>query len=863
MSQRIYINDNWSFTESFNEEFACGGEAPDEVQVRLPHTCKETPFNYFDENIYQMVSGYRRVLNVPESWEGKRIFLVVEAAAHKSSVWINGEKIAEHACGYTAYRTELTEFLRTGENLITIEVDSRESLDQPPFGKVIDYMTYGGIYREVYLEISEQILIEDVFLRPQVPQDVDTASQEPGSISFEGKLESEININGAAGNLYVRQKIMRYAGGRAANARPDIQADTGMIALSQCRKEGGAFITEALVPEALLWDVGSPNLYLVRTELYEKVDETQADLNSKNIICGWEAKDSGRGGTGKLFRIIDQKDASCGFRRSEFRADGYYLNGRKIKLRGLNRHQSFPYVGYAMPKSMQRLDADILKFELGVNAVRTSHYPCSQYFYDRCDETGLLVFTEIPGWQNIGGDEWKEQAVRNTRDMVLQCRNHPSVILWGVRINESQDDDAFYEKTNAAAKQLDPTRPTGGVRYIKKSHLLEDVYTYNDFSYAGVTLKGEAEAPAKGRNTWKGCEPKKNVTPDMGKAYLISEYNGHMFPTKPYDCEDHRAEHMLRHAAVLDSVAAEEDIAGSFGWCMFDYNTHLEFGSGDHICYHGVTDMFRNLKPAASVYAAQQDLQPVLEITSSMDIGEHPAGIPGRVFIITNADEVRMYRNDVLIRTYSHEDSAFKNLECGPIEVTDFIGSRFNEEGFSEKQAEDVKYLLNYYARFGSAELPKKFIAKAAKLMAKKRLTMDQVYDLYGKYIGSWGGKGSAYKFEAVKNGQVVKTVVKAAAADVHLEAMVDHTELREGSSYDVAAVRLRACDGNGNLLPYYFETADLSCEGPIEIIGPERVQLRGGCGGTYVRTTGQPGTAALCIEHSSGMIRVEFSVTV
>lgn len=130
-------------------------------------------------------------------------------------------------------------------------------------------------------------------------------------------------------------------------------------------------------------------------------------------------------------------------------------------------------------------DADILKNELKLNAVRTSHYPQSHHFLDRCDELGLLVFTEIPGWQYIGDQEWQDQAVRNTEDMVVQYRNHPSIILWGVRINESEDDDAFYQRTNEAAHRLDPMRQTSGVRYLQKSSLLEDVYAFNDFSHEG------------------------------------------------------------------------------------------------------------------------------------------------------------------------------------------------------------------------------------------------------------------------------------------------------------------------------------------------------------------------------------------
>ena len=116
----------------------------------------------------------------------------------------------------------------------------------------------------------------------------------------------------------------------------------------------------------------------------------------------------------------DSFTTTIGFRDSEFRSDGYYLNGKKVRIIGLNRHQSYPYVGYAMPSSMQRYDADILKKELGVNAVRTSHYPQSRHFIDRCDEIGLLVFTEIPGWQHIGDESWKEQVVKNVEEVVIQ-----------------------------------------------------------------------------------------------------------------------------------------------------------------------------------------------------------------------------------------------------------------------------------------------------------------------------------------------------------------------------------------------------------------------------------------------------------
>ena len=161
---------------------------------------------------------------------------------------------------------------------------------------------------------------------------------------------------------------------------------------------------------------------------------------------------------------IDNLSERFGFRSAEFTKNGFILNGNPLKIRGLNRHQSFPYVGYALGKSAQYKDAEILKYDLRINLVRTSHYPQSKHFLNRCDEIGLLVFEEIAGWQHIGDKEWQNKSIENVQNMIERDWNHPSIILWGVRINESPDNHEFYLKTNQVAHQLDSTRQTGGVR---------------------------------------------------------------------------------------------------------------------------------------------------------------------------------------------------------------------------------------------------------------------------------------------------------------------------------------------------------------------------------------------------------------
>ena len=774
-------NDGWEFTEHFSTELfdpACHEALR---PVRLPHTVRETPVHYFDEHCYQLCSGYRRLLTVPAEWEGKRVLLRFSGVAHSAWVYCNGIQVAEHHCGYTAFTAELTGFLRYGaENLIAVKVDSRENQNIPPFGHVIDYMTYGGIYREVQLEVRPQTFLADVCVRPEVS----------------GALRSIVRLDGPCGEterLRLRQRVRPRDAGVLAEycAEKRFVADAPLLSLRM------------LVPEPRRWDVDAPALYVLDTELL-------------------------RDGV-----VLDRVETVFGFRSAEFRADGFYLNGRKLRLRGLNRHQSYPYVGYAMPRSMQRFDAEVLKKELGVNAVRTSHYPQSQHFLTRCDELGLLVFTEIPGWQHIGDGDWKLQAVKNVEDMVTQYRNHPSIILWGVRINESLDDDALYHATNDTARLLDPTRPTGGVRYLQKSSFLEDVYTFNDFLHDGTNA---------------GCRKKAEVTPDVSRAYLISEYNGHMFPTKSFDSEDHRRDHALRHAAVLNAVAGEPDIAGSFGWCMFDYNTHKDFGSGDRVCYHGVLDMFRNPKPAAWVYASQQEETPVLSLSSTMDIGEHPGGLPGAVYLFTNADSVRMYRGEKLVREFRQEDSPYRNLAHGPICVDDYVGDRLiEEEGYSPRQSALVKPLLNYAARYGINRLPAAMKVRAMAAMTAFRMNFSEVYRLYQKYIGDWGGEAAGFRFEAVKDGAVVAVRHCAPVTEPHITASVSHTRLVEDASYDVAAVRVRVCDGDGNVLPFWNLPLPAAVYGPAELIGPQdRVWVAGGMGGCYLRTLGQSGTVTL-----------------
>ena len=134
---------------------------------------------------------------------------------------------------------------------------------------------------------------------------------------------------------------------------------------------------------------------------------------------------------------------------------------------------------------------------------------------------------------------------------------------------------------------------------------------------------------------------------------------------------------------------------------------------------------------------------------------------------------------------------------------------------------------------------------------------------LYNRYVGDWGGTSTVYKFEAIKDGKVVKTVVKEPMTQMHLQAEADHTQLTEDHTYDVAAVRIRMLDENKNQIYFYNEPLVFETEGPIEVIGEKIVSLKGGMCGTYVKTTGKAGKAALIIKNAQAEdVRIEFEVT-
>ncbi|MGL1893542.1 MAG: glycoside hydrolase family 2 protein [Spirochaetaceae bacterium] len=738
MREVIRLNNEWLYNPKFTKEMIINSNTKDFELVNLPHANREIPYNYFDENDYQFISCYKKTFDILELNKGQTMAIRFEGVMTKAEVFVNGQYIGEHLGGYTPFEFNITSFVTADtQNVLTVVVDSRELENIPPFGGQIDYLTYGGIYREVELRIYDPIYIQNA------------------------KIET-LDVLELKSSALVKLYIMNNSDMNTGVITVTLKDKTKEVTVNL---EQGLNIKEVLI-EGLegirLWDTENPNLYSVGMSV--KTD------NSSDYI-----------------------EDRIGFRTCDFRTDGFYLNGEKLQIIGVNRHQSFPYVGYAAPKRSQIKDADIIKNELHMNLVRTSHYPQSIHFLNRCDELGLLVFEEIPGWQHIGDNKWQEVAINNVKEMIERDWNHPSVIIWGVRINESPDNDSFYSKTNKMAKDLDTTRQTGGVRCIPDSNLIEDVYTMNDFD-----LNNHKEH-LRGQQTVTGLDKK--------VPYLVTEYNGHMFPTKRSDSEDRQIEHVNRHLGVQNAAFADPDISGAIGWCMYDYNTHKDFGSGDRICYHGIMDMFRIPKIAADVYKSQVDpaVEAVLKPVTYWARGERSVGGILPLTILTNCDRVELTYGNQKTFNLTRNGKNYNSLPYPPIVIDETI--------------------------------------------------------VPTSEIGEWGMKWEDGLLRGFVGGKMVKEVKLCKdPLPTNIEVILDDKELNSDEK-DSTRVVVKVTDQYGQILPYFNEPVTIKLTGPARLLGPSVTTLKGGVLGFWVETKNLIGIISInisCLDLPTQNVNIE-----
>jgi beta-galactosidase len=629
-------------------------------------------------------------------------------------------------------------------------------LQVPPSGNAggaasVDYLQPAGIYRDVALRVVPDVFISDVFAKP-----TNVLSPSPS-------VEIQVTLDAArlpAGPVNVTAELLDGSRTLASATAPAAIAATGINV---------ATLTITGISGVTLWSPHTPKLYGINVTVSGPAVESHA----------------------VAVRI--------GFRQATFQLDGFYLNGERLEIFGLNRHQLFPYTGMGAPERLQRRDAELIKNELNCNMVRCSHYPQSPHFLDACDALGLMVWEEPPGWQYVGDAAFQELVLENVRDMVIRDRNRPSVIVWAARLNETANYTALYAQAREIAQALDGSRQTtGAVDFQTTSGWAEDVFAYDDYHSSGGNAILEPPLP--------------------GVPYMVSEAVGALDGAPLYRWIDSGATLALQaqmHAQVHSLAASNAAYAGLLGWAGIDYAS-LNGGNRiwNHVKWPGVLDTFRVFKPGAAFYRSQIDpaVRPVILPVFFWDFGpgSPPAGPGPGTMIATNCDRLELYVGGVHFTTATPDTQDFPGLAHPPVYV--------------DLTVLEVPGLL---ARLGLSGL----------LGALGSVEEALVPDL---------------RIDGYVAGQLVGTVHMSADPVGDRLALVVEDASIQADGIDMTRITFRALDAYGNQRPYPSGDVSLNLTGPATLIGdnPFPFATYGGVGGAFVRS--EPGRTGVVTVRAS-----------
>jgi len=613
LGRRLSLDRDWLFGGKFTEAAAQPDFADATfARVTVPHCVNQLSWQNWDAAGWEDRWIYRRHLEIPEELKTLRLFLEFDGVTAGATPVINGQSLPPHLGGYLPFKYEVTQSLRGGQNVLAVIVDS-SWLNTPPSGsprgnKAVDYYIPGGITRPVRLCAVPQIFISDLFAKPVAV------------LTPDRQVEVLCTVDAAVvPDKPARIKVDLLDGSR-------VLATTSQPVQIEHSGETEIKLTLSNLGKISLWDIANPRLYEVKATLL--VDD--APMHDYRVRIG--------------------------FREARFEVDGFFLNGNRLQIFGLDRHELYPYAGSAMPARVHRKDAHILKHDFNCNMVRCSHYPQNDAFLDACDELGLMVWEELPGWQYIGSDQpWQDLAVRDVQTMIRRDRNRPGIVIWGVRINESENNVPLYTRTTAAAKALDSSRPTSGAmnRYSTKDWI-QDVYAFDDYhadpdGSVGVRdpLPGVPYFLAEGVGQFAYGVPKGG----FGRKYRRA---GEM---------DVQAAQALSHAQIHSKAAAKPRIGGVVAWCAFDYGSPINSYQG--MKCPGVADIFRIPKLGAGFYFAQVDpkTKVVLQPNFYWDFGpKSPSGPGERAAIFSNCDRLELFINGRHHSSLKPDHDGFPNV---------------------------------------------------------------------------------------------------------------------------------------------------------------------------------------------------------
>ncbi|MFE4772932.1 discoidin domain-containing protein [Streptomyces sp. NPDC056713] len=805
----LNFNTGWAFWR----EDVTGAHKPgfDDAQwaaVSLPHTMRLERKNPSVYDAFAGVGWYRRYFRLDPQDEGRRLTVVFDGVQTDCVVYLNGEKVAEHQGGYMGFVVDITGKARfDGDNVLAVRVSNVDDLLTPP-GKPrtqLGFLTFGGIYRGVTLRMTEPVHISDPLQEDLVAGGgVFVSYPKATTLRATAQVKTHM-VNKTADAARIRLTTVLYdaQGTTVAHA-----TDTGTVS----EKDGRAFTQTLSVARPHLWHPDSPYLYRLVSQVF--VDD----------------------------HLVDTVTTRTGIRRIDYKADGFYLNGERLYLRGANCHQNYAYIGDAAPASMKYREALRLKLG-GFNAVRAAHYPHDVAFLDACDELGLLVVACEPGWQYWNGDQtFVSRTYRDITTMIRRDRNRPSVILWETSLNETHYPQWWAKEADSVAHAEMPG---------------DQMFTSADYGIWG----GEYDVDYKVVNT-DGSDPAPNV------PFVTREWG---------DWEDpSRTDRAAGESAMVDQVVtrqrylngdgywdwggldANQRIGGYFLWVFEDYGTNDVYQKSGAVdidrypkyCYHW-------LKSMQSAHNSNHG-GPMVFVASA-----HTADSEKKVRVFSNTDRVLLYRNGRLVGEQTRADNAATAPNVAAKGGSPYYTFTLPQFAAGELSAEG--YLGDKLVATHRVNTPGE--AHHLEVVADDAGGRAALTDLLALALGdsSQDGKKAARKLlDKVEPGQAEALVdlagaqrrralsAKEAASLRMVAGLLDRIRpVADGS--DVIPVYIKVVDADGTLVDGSSATLDIEVTGAGTLIGANIARIavqtqkaRGGIGYALIATGTASGAVTL-----------------
>lgn len=648
LASETLFNSDWQFAKSDKAaDLASGSALTGWEKVNLPHTTEVE--SLVVSNQWQGDAWYKKTITADASWKNKPVFIRFDAAMNAAEVFLNGKKIASHLGGYLPLTVDLTTELKfDAPNELVVHLDNRDNpVTGPKPLKDLDFNTYGGLYRNVHLIVKNDVYISDAVAAGKVAGGgifVTYPEVTEGKASVNVKTNL-VNSSAAEKTVYINQQL--FDGDKLVT-----EAKNEPVKIAA--KADANLEHQLSVTTPKLWSPQSPNLYNLVTQVFD----------GKNLI--------------------EQKTTRIGIREFMF-TDHHELliNGKKTFLRGVNRHQEYPYVGYATSDAADYRDAVLIK-SAGFDYVRLSHYPHSPAFMAAADELGLVLLDSVLGWQYFSEDAAFQAQVQQTcRDLIRRDRNHASVLAWECSLNESWMTEPFIDSLTKIIHEEYPGKNVysagwqeyGYDIYLQaRQHRLEhyktptkpyNVSEYGDWEYYAMNA-------GLNQTAWANL-----LQADRSSRQLLGDGEKRLLQQAANIQEAHN-----------DNLASTPAYSDGY-WVMFDYNR----GYSPDLESSGIMSIERLPKYSYYFYQSQRDIAeqsnkfasgPMVFIASEWN---EKSTLDVRVF--SNAEQVELFLNgeslgkqksDVNKNTTNLKHPPFtfkvKEFKAGELKAVAYVGDK-------------------------------------------------------------------------------------------------------------------------------------------------------------------------------------------